>query len=250
MFELTGMPAANALTTGTALAWQSLNDTSSGALYHGGNVSTLIKNLLTMEAVTTAATGVPGKLMLVDLQGYYPGISMNSATAQTLTGTPTLRYTNGVGVMAFLDITTASGATAHNVSLSYTNQSATAGRALGATVACTASAIVGHITHSGTAANNYGPFLPLTAGDTGIQSVQSLTLSAASLAGVASLVLAKPLATIPLTTASVASGRDFLFNMPSLPAIPDGACLAFLYMSGAATAASTTFQGELNVAWG
>lgn len=50
-----------------------------------------------MNAWSTAATGVPGTLMLVDLQGYWPGISNNTTSAQTLVGTPSLRYANGAG---------------------------------------------------------------------------------------------------------------------------------------------------------
>jgi hypothetical protein len=190
-------------------------------------------------------------MILVDLLGYYPGINMNVGTAQTLVnGSSIQRYTSGAGVMAFLEITATAGATAHNIAMSYTNQAATSGRALGATTACTASAIVPHITHSGTAANNYGPFLPLAAGDTGVRSVQSVTISAASGAGTAALVLAKPLAKMPITTVSVAGGRDFLFNMPSLPQIQDGACLAALLFTGGALAANSNIYAMADVGWG
>lgn len=94
--------------------------------------------------------------MLVDMCLYYPGINMNLATAQTLVnGTSLTRNTTGAGLRAYLVVQTTTGATAHNVAMSYTNQAATAGRTLPVTVACTASAITPHITHSGTAANNY-----------------------------------------------------------------------------------------------
>lgn len=251
---LAGTPIANAF-AGTALAWTACDESTGNGtqifgMRHGGNVSTDTKHLLNAMALTAVATGVPGQLMLVDMCGYYPGISMNSASAQTLTGTPSLRYTNGVGVRAGLIITTASGATAHNVALSYTDQDGNTGNTLPVTVACTASAIAGHLTHSGTAANNYGPFLPLANGDTGIRSVQTITMSAASGAGVAALALYKPLMTIPLVAASIASERDFLNQLPSLPQIKDGACLTWLYFAGAATAASTNFYGSFEAGWG
>jgi hypothetical protein len=251
---LAGTPVANAW-AGTALNWVTCtestgNGTQIFGLPHGGNVTPDTKHVLNGSAITAVATGVPAQLMLVDMQGYYPGISMNVATAQTLIGTPTLRYANGAGVRAYLAITATSGATAHNLSMSYTNQAGTAGRTMPVTVSCTASAIVPHITHSGTAANNYGPFLPLANGDTGIQSVQTVTLSAASGAGTAALVLARPLLTIPLTTAAVASERDFLNQIPSLPRVQDGACLTWLYFAGAATGASSNFYGSLELGWG
>jgi hypothetical protein len=251
---LAGYPVANSY-AGTALAWKTCNaSTGNGTdifgIQHGGTVSTDTQHLMNVAAVTAVATGVPGVLMLVDMQGYYPGINMNTASAQTLTGTPTLRYTNGVGVRAFLTIRTSSGATAHNVAISYTNQAGTSGKTLPVTVACTASAITPHITHSGIAANNYGPFLPMASGDTGIQSVQTLTLSAASLAGTAALVLARPLLTLPITTVGVAAERDLLNQLPSLPQVKDGACLTWLYFAGAATAANTNFYGSIETAWG
>jgi hypothetical protein len=250
---LGGNPIANAW-AGTALAWRSCDESTGNGtqifgMRHGGNVSTDTKHVLNGSAISAVATAVPAQLMLVDMQGYYPGINMNLATAQTFTGTPTLRYTNGEGIRAYLVIVTTTGATAHNVAISYTDQSGTAGNALPVTVSCTASAITPHITHAGTAANNYGPFLPLANGDYGIQSVQTLTLSAASGAGTAALVLAKPLLTIPLAQATVASERDFLNQIPSLPEIKDGACLTWLYFAGAATAASTNLSGSLEFGW-
>lgn len=251
--SLSGTPVANAW-AGTALAWTSCNESTGNGtqifgMRHGGNVSTDTKHVLNGSAITGVATAVPSQLMLVDMQGYYPGVNMNVATAQTFTGTPTLRYTNGEGIRAFLVIVTTSGATAHNIAISYTNTAGTAARTMPVTVSGTASAITPHLTHTGTAANNYGPFLPLANGDTGIQSVQTLTLSAASGAGTAALCLAKPLLTIPLTTATVASERDFLNQIPSLPQIQDGACLTWLYFAGAATASNSNLYGSIELGW-
>lgn len=257
-YEFASLGGSPAPTTfpGTALTWKTCDEatgdgTTIFGMPHGGNVSTLIKHALNMAAWSTAATGVPGTLMLVDIQGYYPGIDMNTNLAQTLLGTPTLRYANGAGLRMFMCARATTGATAHNIALSYTNQSGTAGRSLPVTVAATASAIVAHILHSGTAANNYGPFLPMASGDTGVQSVQSVTLSAASgTASTAALVLAKPLAQITLAVSGLMSEKDLINQIPSMPVIKDGACLAWLYGAGAATAASTTFAGSLETVWG
>lgn len=244
---LAGTPVANAW-TGTALNWQNANSSSTFSLPMGAAVTPDTKHLLNAMAVTPGV--VPGVLMLVDMQGYYPGISLNSSTAQTLVGTPTLRYANGAGVRAYFVVTTASGATAHNIAMSYTDQAGNAGNTLPVTVSCTASAITSHITHSGTAANNYGPFLPLAAGDSGIRSVQTVTISAASGSGAGALVLARPLLTLPLTTAGLAVERDLVNQIPSLPQIQDDACLTWLYFAGGTTAANTNFYGTLEAAWG
>ena len=250
---LGGSPIANAW-AGTALAWKTCdeatgNGTQIFGMPHGGNVSTDIKHLLNMNAWSTVATGVPGTLMLVDLQGYWPGISNNTSSAQTLTGTPSLRYTNGAGCRLYWVQTSAAGATAQNIALSYTDQSANTGNTLPVTVAMTASGIAGHISHSGVAANNYGPFLPLASGDSGVQNAASVTFSAAN-TGTGALCLARPIAQITLSVAGLMTEKDLLNQIPSLPRIYDGACLVWLWGAGAATAASTTFAGGLETVWG
>ena len=227
-----------------------------GSIYHGGDVSTDTKHILNLAAVTAVATGVPGILMLVDLLQVYPYIDANSASTQTCANNNTLpRYTDGKGVRAFIAPSRLSptiGATAHNFQMTYTNSVPTAGRTLPVTVSATVSGIQPHIVHSGLAANNYGPFLPLATGDNGIKSVQDIKLSAASATAATyyDLVLCKVLATIPLTTASVAAERDLVNQLPSMPQIKDGACLGWLYFAGAATAASTNFYGSIEVGWG
>jgi hypothetical protein len=245
---LAGTPVANAF-SGTALAWQSTSEANGFSLYHGGNVSADTKHVLNVGAVTAVATGVPAQLMLVDLQGYWPGINNNTTSAQTLTGTPTLRYTNGVGCRLYWVQTATAGGTAQNIACSYSNTVPTAGRTLPVTVAMTASAITPHISHSGLAANNYGPFLPLASGDTGVSTVATVTFSAAN-TGTGALCLARPLLTIPLTTAAVAVERDLVNQLPSMPRVIDGACLVWLYFAGTATAASTNFYGHLELGWG
>ena len=247
---LNGTPVANTW-AGTSLNAQVPNEASTFSPWLGGDVSPDTKHLTNIGAYSAVSTAVPGVLMLVDMCLYYPGISMNSAVAQTLVNTNTLtRYTDGAGLRASLVIQSTAGATAHNINISYTNQAGVSGRTLPVTVAGTASAIVPHITHSGTAANNYGPFLPLAAGDTGIRSVQSVTLSAASLAGTAALVLYKPLAVLPITTLGVAAERDLMNQLPSLPRLRDGCCLSLLYFAGAACAASTNIYGYHDLTWG
>ena len=249
-----GTPIANAW-AGTNLAWTTCdeltgNGTQIFGIPHGGNVSPSTKHIINVFATTAIATGVPSQLMLVDLQGYWPGISTNSLSAQNLTGTPSLRYTNGAGCRLFFVTTVASGATAHNMSISYTNSAGNSGRAFPSTVSMTASAIVSHISHSGTAGNNYGPFLPLASGDTGVQNVASVTFSAASGAGTGALCLARPLLTLPLVTAGIVSERDLVNQLPSLPRVYDGACLVWLYFAGAAIGASSNIFGSIDFAWG
>jgi len=248
-----GSPIANEW-AGTALTWQTCdeatgNGTEIFGIPHYGNVSPDTKHIINVMGVTPAATGVPSQLMLVDLQGYWPGINTNTTSLQTLSGTPSLRYSNGAGCRLYFVQTVAAGATIANLSVSYTDQGGAAGT-LPVTVSMTASATVGQISHSGIAGNNYGPFLPLADGDTGVQNVNSVTFSAAMGAGTGALCMARPLLTLPLVTAGIASERDLLNQLPSLPRIVDGACLVWVYFAGAATVANTNFYGSLEYVWG
>jgi hypothetical protein len=255
MFSLGGYPVATTF-PGTALACVNCNEASGDGtnvfgIPHGGDVSTLVKNLIILGGKTTAGTGVPATLKLVDLQCYWPGINMNTLSAQTLTGTPTLRYANGANCRLALAARSTTGATNHNLNLSYTNQAGTSGRTLPGTVACTVSAITPHIVHSGTGANNFGPELPLASGDTGVQNVASVTLSAASgSASTAVLMLYRVIADIDLSIASLKSEKEFANQFPSFPVIPDGACLGFLLGAGAAVAATSNFTGNVDTVWG
>jgi hypothetical protein len=252
MSSLGGHPIANAW-AGTSLTFTECdeatgNGTQIFGIRNGGNVSADVKNLLNMGAITTAATGVPSTLLLVDIEGYWPGISNNTTSAQSLSGTPSLRATNGNGCRLYWVQTATAGATAQNINVSYTDQSGNTGNTLPVTVAMTASAIAPHISHSGTAANNYGPFLPLASGDYGVRNVASVTFSAAN-TGTGALVLAKPLMEIPIGVVSLYHNKDMLSQIPSLPVIPDGACLAFILIAGGAVAASTTFAGHTEFVW-
>ena len=257
-FLLGGQPSAGTY-SGTALNAQQCVGSgatpTTGKISCAENVTPSVKHLLAIEMAATAATSVPSLLLLVDMLMYYPAIDMNQSAVQALVNGVTLpRYTDGKGVQMFLTTNATTGAVAHNLHPSdflYTNTVPTANRTIPGTVACTVSAITPHIVHTGTAVNNFGPFIPLANTDLGVRSVQQFRLSAASgTASTAALVLCKPLMTIPLVTASIASSRDYVFHLPSFPVVQDGACLSILLHAGAAAAATTNFWGTLEFVWG
>ena len=228
-----------------------MDDTIEGAMLHGGAVSTSTKHILNAGVVSVTATFAPSMFVLCDFLMCYPGFSMATASLQTFLNANNIpRYTDGKGVRAALAITTAAGSSAHNLAYQYTAPGPVTGRVNPMTVACTASAIVSHLTHAGVAANNYGPGLPLQPGDTGVLKMETAQLSATSTAGEAAFVLYKPLLYLPLTTAGVMSERDMLNQLPSLPQVVDGACLGWLLFAGAATAASSNAYGYVDLGWG
>ena len=253
LFRGGGNPPADAiLGTGTNLAFQALTDATTNAtgIQHGGAVGGF-KVLLNAAAQTAAATTAPCVLMLVDLLGFYPVTSVTTTGAQTLNNTVTLpRYTDGAGVQAFITPSTVMGAATPNISIGYTNSASTAGRATPATlpIGNTAAAVTS-VVYSGTGAGKFGPFMPLQAGDAGIKSVQSISLSASYVSGVLNLVLCRPLLTLPITTLGVTAERDLINQLNSGPRVYDGACLAWLMLAGAATPVAAPLSGHLEFGW-
>lgn len=251
-----GNPSSDTIyNTGTSLAFQSVDDTvaGSGGMRHGGNVSPATKHIVNASAGTSAAATAPSVLMLVDLLGFYRVTSVTTTTAQTLNNTITLpRYTDGVGVMAFAWNTnaTAMGAATPTITLNYTNQAGTAGRTTPAVLpTCKTAAANGLIMYSGTGAGKYNPFIPLAGGDTGIRSIQSLTLSASYVSGEFAIALCKPLITLPIGALGVVTERDYVNGLPSLPRVYDGANLIWLMGSGAATPVNSGLFGHVDFAW-
>jgi hypothetical protein len=257
LFQGAGYPAPNTLLgTGTNAAFQATSESTAGAggIPHGGNVSPDTKHILNVSAFSAAATTMPAVFMLVDLLGFYPLTNATIATAQTLDNTVTLpRYTDGKGVQAFLTPSTAMGAGTPTVTIQYTRAD-TGGTDTGRNTptplpTLNTTSPIGQISYSGTGAGKYGPFIPLQAGDQGIESVQQITFSATRTSGVMNLCLCKPLLTLPMTTIGVAAERDLLNQVPSLPEVKDGACLGWLMYAGAATPVSSGFVGHIDFAW-
>jgi len=226
-----------------------------GTIPHGGPVAPFTKYLTCIEANGTVATTVPSWLVLVDMLVTVTGISMISTSAQTLNHPALPRYTNGQGVMMLLEdygaASSATGETINTTGTQYTNQAGTLGQTIPWAVQTgTVANNPSNLVHSGATANNCGPFLPLAAGDTGVQSVQQIQFVTGLAAGTCCLILCKPLAQIPLYQTLASSGRDYIFNIPTMPVIQDGACLAFLVYSGAALATNATLHATLDFVWG
>lgn len=184
------------------------------------------------------------------------GTAINITDAGT--GTHTIntlypRYTNGAGVNAFFfnNNATAMGAGTPNLTLGYTNSAQTGSRAtptvypVGKTAATN-----GHILHTGaTAAGKYNFSVPLQAGDGGIAQIDTIRNDATYTSNEYSVALYKELARFPLSTLGLAAERNFLYEMPSLPRIYDGAALYWVLISGVATPINSAFSGHLDVVW-
>lgn len=113
LFRGSGNPGPDALfNTGTNLLFQGVTDTTTSAssLQHGGDVQpTYYKSLAAASAVTSAATTVPGWLVLVDVVGFYRVTSVTTTSAQATTNT--LGYGDTFTADASTDIITMTSTT-------------------------------------------------------------------------------------------------------------------------------------------
>ena len=179
------------------------------------------------------------------------------------TGTHTLmiqtRYPLGVGCEAFFVSQTAPTGGGPNLTASaYDRPSDTAGAGTRAfqgspTNGAAADAYASRILHSGNAAGRYGPFLPKQGGDTGIARINSFTWSGGTAytgSGVVALCIARPLLDLALPITGMWSERDLVNQLPSLPQVLDGACLAWMLFSTGATTNNSPFNAMIDVGWG
>ncbi len=198
----------------------------------------------TIKVATSYANAVAGTAV-----GITSGTGSGTNTLQTLLP----RYTNGAGVQTFMWANNATplGAGVPNLSLpSYTNSAQATGRAtptvlpIGKTAAAN-----GLVLYSGTGVGKYGPFMPLASGDSGVAKVDNVQLSATYTSGEFSVGMCVPILTLPITTLGVASERDLINQIPSMPRIYDGANLQWMIYNGAATPINSAISGHLDLAW-
>jgi len=256
-----GFPPVNTY-AGTSLTFVPTDDTwGEGAIYHGGNVSTATKHFLNASASVFAAAGAPWILMCVDQVGYVPitGADVTAATERTVTMTALnsgSRWPDGKGLRAYFSAEVAPTAGGPNLtSFKYTDQDGNTAQNMTTTVsmAAAAGAVAGHIIHSGNAANRFAPFLPLLAGDYGIRDIENFTFSGGvAYTGSGSLVLhlVKPLWQLPIPASGIMVERDFVNMLPSLPKIPDGACLRFLLFQTGNTSNTSPVIVQAEYAYG
>lgn len=177
----------------------------------------------------------------------------DSGTGTQTVAIRTPRYSDGAGVQAFLTASTAGTAGAATFQLTYTNSGNTGSRTTPSSPALptnTATSPLLTVPYSGTGSGKFGPFFPLAASDAGIRSIQNIILASAGVTtGVYNLCLAKPLLTLPMTTVGVAAERDLVNQLPSMPRVYDGACLAWMIYAGSAIPNNSAFYGHLDFGW-
>ena len=186
--------------------------------------------------ISTGGGGAAG--IMIDLLNVSGGLSGTVTTPQT-TGLPTAaltRYTSGEGVMAGLLIYQQIGNTPTTITVSYTNSAGVSGRTSTATSFGQTNFREARILIP----------VPLQAGDTGVRSIESVTLAATTaIAGDFGVCLYKPLAMISFERTTGQAPLDAVSSgciVGSLCEIHPDACLTFL---GSGTINSLAMGGSV-----
>jgi len=217
-----------------------------------------LKNItaMTASASATSTANRQQKLMLLDYLMYYPFIDTDSFDQQDMTQTVTLpRYTSGQ-VMA---IAQSASSAIGQFTMSYTNQDGVSGRT---TPLCATQIVAGggqsvllHLTTGGP-----HPFVPLQAGDSGVQSIESVTFTDAG-GGLMALVIVKPLQTFyvseecrretsgGLNSFGSAASMESVIMKAGAPEIKDGAILGIIGKCQGGSIASSTLVGYIETVW-
>lgn len=232
LWGLGGNPGAGAFDT--TLNGVALTAPQNGQLPWVNPISPALQYLQRFEGMALQA-GQAGTLLLCDRLWHNGGYTITSTSAQNST-TPAFPArdhdgsANGRGVVLGLEISAATGAGTPTVTVGYTNSANTSGR--------TATNILG--TGATSAAGSFYP-IGLAAGDVGVRSVQSLTLSATWTSGTMNLVAYRVITSVaigantgPGVTDAITGGQQRLY---------DGSVPFLLFIPAATTAAN--IRGQL-----
>lgn len=173
--------------------------------------------------------------------------TMNSTAAQAVTGVPTRYQSTTAGNVDSAEgsfyfpsnPTTVLPATAHNWTVcQYTNSAGVAARSSPSIIGNSACVVAGVDLES----NRW--FMPLQAGDVGVQKMTQLQCSALVATGTIDFSIGHALCYFPCPVANLACQMDFVYTAFRVVKILDNACLAFLELPKPATTA-TTYSGGL-----
>lgn len=189
-FYLAGIPGAAVAPT-PGLAGAALTSYAGQIPFPPASENT---HLAYFQATSSAQAGIVEKY---DRLWHNSGFNITLATAQTVNSVAWPARdkngaTSGAGVYLGVEVSTATGAGTPTITVSYTNSAGTAGR--------TGTNIVATVASS--AAGTFYP-IGLQAGDVGVQSVQTLTLSATWTSGTIHLVAYRLIMPLGLSAAGI-----------------------------------------------
>lgn len=246
-----GNPAPNYY-IGSPNVFVPLKQSSDGGIRHGGPVGQagFKKYLRKLMALTPTASATPLSCKLLDYIGFYGFVDESVLDEQPLDNTtPLPRYQDGAGVQ-LMPVVVAGQTGGQPFTVKYTNQDGVSDRITQSHVMST-QFVNGTILHSmqaNAAYPNNGPFLSLQAGDSGVRSVESVTIGGVGDVGLFALVLVKPLATFSLYGIDAPTEVDYLTDMASMPEIKDDAYLNLIALPNG-TLSGAPIHGVIETTW-
>ncbi len=218
-----------------------------GGLFHGANVSPQEKYIRLITAGTPTVTALPINFYLCDYLLYYPSCDDSTTDTQVLDNTVTLpRYTDGKGVQ-MIAVSVAGRTGGQQFYVTYTNSDGVSGRTSQIVTQNSAAAVGTIVTSATTTAASGNPFIGLQGNDSGVRSIESVTMLGADV-GLFSLILVKPLAQTAIKEITVPYEKDFFIHGASLPKVEDDAYLSFLCLPNSSMS-TTVLVGDLKVIW-
>ncbi len=216
-----------------------MKQSTDGGLYHGATTGTT-KILKSLTILSNSATGLPMPMILCDYLMYYPFIDEGTTDTQPLTNTVSLpRYADGKGVQ-IMAVSVAGRTGGQSFYVTYTNSDGVSGRISKTAVQNTSTAIGTIVTSATATLNASGPFIGLQDGDTGVRSIESVTMLGADV-GLFTLVLVKPLITTQLLEQTAPTEESLLIEKSIIPVIEDDAFLGFIAMPNGSLSAVSLY---------
>jgi hypothetical protein len=211
-----GMPAKGDTPTTGAIP----DRTTQGAIPFTAPSGSIDKHLIG----ASIAPSVAGVYLLYDRLFHIGDLSGTSTSAQTIQDSPAspalTRNTGGVGNIAFYEIYTIIGTTSTTLTMTYTNQAGTGSRTSTINIGATGFREVTRMQR-----------IPLAAGDSGIQAIEQIQLTATTGAeGNIGITIAQPLAWIPIGSTGTLGWRDYTTGLPGIPVINPDACLSLMFI--------------------
>lgn len=229
----------------------SMAKSTDGGINHGGNVSPYKKYLRKTLNLTKVVGPTPINMVLCDYLLYYPFIDESTIDEQLLDNTVTLpRYTDGDGVQVMAVVVASHATGGMGFTINYTNSEGVSGRVSNRMVLTTNGTFNGTVITSGrTSAAGGGAFVSLQNGDTGVRSIESVTMDGTDV-GLFSLVLVKPIAQGAITGIDAAVEKDYLINHSQAPEIKDDAYLNWIVCpNGNLSSGGNSLLGEIYFVW-
>ena len=261
LFTVGGNPISG--TYSGSLQGITCDNSTTGSIYTGNNVSPLKKHIINMEINSGSSSG-PVHFLLVDILAYYNGFNLTSLNRQltdSISDTNILPLRDGVqhtgkNAFMFLESSDIFGYGYSTCSIEYTEVTGQTG--ISNLPYLTTASSRGTIIHTSSPQYpTFIPFIPLCSNHRGISSIQALTMNIPAAPGISmssttpsgTLVICEPIMTMPYIASGVPSARDLIYNKPSFPRIKDNSCLAFILIAGA-TITPASYQITMDLVWG